>query len=194
MGRLFFCPYGTVTQFQTIPSAGSYRGRVGFCLDATGLQSPVQVRLFLALDDGRGSLQHPQCRTTTLSLVQSWCFRLLLALCRFHRRTVPGGSLGTKGNWPSSSGSFDDRCCDLASWISNGTCHSQTCALSTFRLLVDAPDGFGVEVLRRLNDPVNKTFLSRHSRFCGNDVDCPDQSKAPPFPFEFVTRIQESLC
>ena len=76
--------------------------------------------------------------TTSLSLVQSRCVRLLPALCRFHCWTVPGGSIGPEVHRPSGSGSFDDGCRDLARWVSNGTRHSQTCSLSTFDLLVDA--------------------------------------------------------
>ena len=190
MGRLFFGSYADpVTRFQTLFAACSSGDRLGFRLHASGLQSPVHVRLFLALDDGCGSVQHPQRRATSLSLVQSRHVRLLLALWRFHCRTVPSGSIGTKGNWPYGSGSFDDGCCDLASWISHGTCHYQTCPLSAFDLLVDAPD----VVLICLNDAVNEHSCLSFP-VLRNDADCPDQSKAHLFPAEFVTRIQESLC
>jgi hypothetical protein len=165
MGRHFFGPHAeTVTRFQTIFAACS--GSCGLCLrlDASGVQSRVQVRLFLALDDGGCTLQHPQCRATPLSLVQSRWTRLLRTLCRFHSWPVSGWSIGPEVDWLSSSGSYVDSRCDLARWVSNGACHSPSCPLSIFDLLVNAPDGFGAEVLRRQRQ------------------------------VELVTRIQESLC
>jgi hypothetical protein len=155
MGRLFFGAYADLlTRFQTIFAACSSGCRFLLSLDASGVQSPVQVRLFLALDDSCCTLQHPQRRTTSLSLVQSRCPRLLPTLCRFHCWPVPGGSIGPEVHWPSGSGSFDDGCGDFARWVSNGTCHSPSSSLSIFDLLLDTPRGFGVGVLRCLNDMV----------------------------------------
>jgi hypothetical protein len=128
------------TRFQTILAACRSCDRLGFRLHASGLQSPIQVRLFLALDDGRCPLQHSQCRTTALSLVQSRCAGLLPALCRLHCRPIPGGSIDTKGDWSSSFGSSDNRCFDLPGWISHGTCHSSPCPLSTLDFFLDAPE------------------------------------------------------
>ena len=152
----FLWSHDPVTQFQTYPATGSGGCCLGFRLDVPGLQSSLQVRLFLALDDRSSSLQHPQCGTASLSLVQPWCARLLLALRRIYCWTVSGRSVCLSVYRPDGSVSFGYSGFDLARWFSDGTHHSQTCSLSPFHLIVAASEWFSVEVLRRLNDPSAK--------------------------------------
>lgn len=68
---------------------------------------------------------------------------------------------------PDVAGTFHHSCGSLAGWLSAGTCHSEAGALSISDLLAVTSAGFG---------------------------GCPDQMQTKPFPVEFLTGIQESLC
>jgi hypothetical protein len=139
MGRFFY--YGPIIHSQENAAAGGCCDHVGVGTDASSVQSPVQMRVFMALDNGCGALQRPQCFPAALSLVQSRCSGLLPALCRFHCWTVPRRSFGISIHWTTGPGCLGHGCGDVACWIPYGSCHSSACQLSALDSLVTAkPD------------------------------------------------------